>query len=117
VAKRNLRGRQPAPDPGVLLAQLRSADEQVRVTALHRVCPRGAGFVVYERFRGEVKRLQKDPSPRVRAAALHAEQDACLIEELDARLDRAGEQGWRYSDPGWVRAHRRRQATRYWLPL
>ena len=39
--------------------------------ALHRVCPCGAGFVVYERFRGEVKRLQKDPSPRVRAAALH----------------------------------------------
>jgi len=43
---------------------------------------------VYERFRGEVKLLQKDPSPRVRAAALHVEQDACLIEELDARLDR-----------------------------
>jgi len=53
---------------------------------------------VYERFRSEVKRLQKDPSPRVRAAALHAEQDACLIEELDARLDRAEEQGWRYAD-------------------
>jgi hypothetical protein len=44
---------------------------------------------VHERFRGEVKRLQKDPSPRVRAAALHVEQDACLIEELDARLDLA----------------------------
>jgi len=117
VAKRNRRGCQPAPDPGVLLAQLRSPDERVRVTALHRVCPCGAGFVVYERFRGEVKRLQKDPSPRVQAAALHAEQDACLIEELDARLDRAEGQGSRYSDADWVRAHRRRQATRYWLPL
>ena len=53
----------------------------------------------------------------MRAAALHVEQDACLIEELDARLDRATEQGWRYSDADWVRAHRRRQATRYWLPL
>jgi hypothetical protein len=52
----------------------------------------------------------------VRAAALHAEQNACLIEELDVRLDRAEEQGWRYSDPDWVRAKRRRQATRYWLP-
>ena len=85
--------------------------------ALHRVCPCGAGFVVYERFRGEVKRLQKDPSPWVRAAAQHVEQDACLIEELEAHLDRAQEQGWRYSDPDWVRAHRRRQATGYWLPL
>jgi len=101
----------------VLLAQLRAPDEEVRVRALHRVCPCGAGFLLYERFRGEVRRLQKDPSLRVRAAALHAEQDACLIEELDARLDRAAEQGWRYSDADWVGAHRRRQATRYWLPL
>ena len=53
----------------------------------------------------------------MRAAALHAQQDACLIEELEARLDRAAGQGWRYSDAGWVRAHRRRQATRYGLPL
>jgi hypothetical protein len=50
-------------------------------------------------------------------AALHAEQDAGLIEELDARLDRAAGQGWRYSEADWVRAHRRRQATRYWLPV
>jgi hypothetical protein len=35
-------------------------------------------------------------------AAVHGEQDACLIEELDARLDRAAEQGWRYSDADWV---------------
>jgi hypothetical protein len=117
VAQRKRRACRPVPDPGVLLAQLRSPDEQVRVKALHRVCPCGAGFVVYERFRSEVKRLQKDPCPRVRAAALHAEQDACLIEELDARLDRAEEQGWRYADADWLRAKRRRQATRYWLPL
>jgi hypothetical protein len=107
----------PAPDPDVLLAQLRSADEEERVKALHRVCPCAAGFLVYEQFRGEVKRLQKDSSLRVRAAALHVEQDACLIEELDARLDLAAEQGWSYSDADWMRSHRRRQATRYWLPL
>jgi hypothetical protein len=47
VAKRNRRG--AGPDPGVLLAQLRSPDEQVRVTALHRICPRGAGVGVNER--------------------------------------------------------------------
>jgi hypothetical protein len=115
VAKR--RHRRCAPDPDVLLAQLRSADEQARVKALHRVGPCAAGFPVYEQFRGEVRPLQKDPSLGVRAAALHVDQDACLIEELDAALDRAEEQGWRYSDADWVRAHRRRQATRYWLPL
>ena len=53
----------------------------------------------------------------MRAAALHVEQDACLIEELEARLDQAAEQGRRYSDPDWVQTHRRRQATGYWLPL
>jgi hypothetical protein len=115
VAKRRRRG--CTPDLEAVHAQLWSADEDDRVKALHRVCPCGAGFLVYERFRGEVRRLQKDPSPRVRAAALHVEQDACLIEELEAGLDRAAEQGWRYSDADWVRAHRRRQATRYWLPL
>ena len=72
---------------------------------------------MYERFRGEVRRLQKDRSPRVRAAALHVEQDACLIEQLEANLDRAAERGWRYRDADWVRAHRLRQATGYCLPV
>jgi hypothetical protein len=54
-----------------------------------------------------------DAAPtRVRAAALHVQQDACLIERLEANLDRAEEQGWRYGDADWMRAHRRRQATR-----
>jgi hypothetical protein len=117
VAKQKRRACRPASDPDVLLAQLRPPDEETRVKALHRACPCAAGFLVYERFRGEVTRLQKDPSPRVRAAALHVEQDALLIEQLEANLDRAAEQGWRYSDADWVQAHRRRQATRYWLPL
>jgi hypothetical protein len=70
-----------------------------------------------ERFRGEVKRLQKDPDPRVRAAALHVEHDACEIETIEAGLDRADEQGWRYSDADWVARHRQRQSTGHWLPL
>jgi hypothetical protein len=53
VAKRKRRACRPGPDPGVLLAQLRSPEEQVRVKALHRVCSCGASFVVYERFRGD----------------------------------------------------------------
>jgi hypothetical protein len=47
-------------------------------------------------FRGEVKRLQKDADPGVRAAALHVERDACEIEMIEVGLDRASEQGWRY---------------------
>jgi hypothetical protein len=100
-----------------VLARLRSPDAQARVRALHSICPCAAGFPLYERFRGEVKRLQKDPDPTVRAAALHAEHDACQIETIEAGLDRADEQGWRYSDTDWVSKHRQRQATGHWLPL
>jgi len=96
-----------------VLARLRSPDAQVRVRALHGICPCAAGFPLYERFRGEVKRLKKDPDPGVRAAALHVEHDACEIETIAAGLDKADEQGWRYSDTDWVSKHRQRQATGY----
>ena len=99
-----------------MLAGLRSPDERTRIKALHTICPCAAGYPLYEQFRGEVKRLRKEPSPRVRATALHVEHDACQIEQIEAGLDRAQEQGWRYSDPDWVSAKKRRQATRYWLP-
>jgi len=48
----------------------------------------------------------------VRAAALHVEHDACEIETIEAGLDRAEEQGQRYSDRGWMAKHQRRHATR-----
>jgi len=116
VASQKHRRCRPAPDPDSLLDRLRSADADIRVKALHAVCPCGAGFGLYERLRGEVKRLQKDPDPRVREMALHVERDACEIEAVAAGLERAAERGWRYSDADWVRTHRRRQASRYWLP-
>jgi hypothetical protein len=117
VAKRKHRRCRPAPNPDDVLARLRSADADIRVRALHAVCPCGAGFVLYERLRGEVKALQKDPDPRVREMALHVERDACEIEAVEEGLDRAAEQGWRYSDADWVKTHRLRQASRHWLPL
>jgi hypothetical protein len=44
-------------------------------------------------------------------------EPGCVIEQVEAGLDRTEKQGWRYGDADWVRAHRRRQATQYWLPL
>ena len=113
---RNTGAAEPRLIPDSLLDRLRSADADIRVKALHAVCPCGAGFGLYERLRGEVKRLQKDPDSRVREMALHVERDACEIEAVAAGLERAAERGWRYSDADWVRTHRRRQASRYWLP-
>jgi hypothetical protein len=59
-----------------VLAQLHSADPPARARALHSICPCAAGFPPYERFRSEVKRLQRDPDPEVRTAELHVEHDA-----------------------------------------
>ena len=116
MAKRTRRRCPPAPDLAAVLVRLRSADPQVQVKALHSICPCTAGFPLYERLRSEVKRLQKDPHPGVRAAALHVEHDACEIEAIETGLDRANEQGWRYSDTDWVTKHRQRQSTGHWLP-
>lgn len=116
VAKRRRRRCGRGADPDTVLARLRSPDPPARVRALHAVCPCSAGFLLYERSREEVKRLRKDPDPAVRAAALHVEHDACEIETIEAGLDRAGAQGWRYGDNDWVSKHRQRQATWHWLP-
>jgi hypothetical protein len=35
---------------------------------------------------------------------------------IEAGLDRASEQGWRYSDADWMRKKWQRQATMAWLP-
>jgi hypothetical protein len=112
--------RKPPPDLDAVLAGLQSPDEQARITTLHAVCPCAAGFQLYEQLRGEVMQLQKDPSPRVRATALHVEQDAGRIEEIEAILNRASEraeQGERSGDRDWLAAWERRRQTRYWLPL
>ena len=56
----------------------------------------------------------------MRAVALHVEQDAGRIEEIEAILDRASEQteqGQRSGDRDWLAAWERRRKTRYWLPL
>ena len=117
MARRTQRRCIPAAGHDAVLAQLRSSNARARVRALNCICPCSAGFQLYERFRSEVKRLQKDPDPGVRAGALHVERDACEIETIEAGLDRAQEQGWRYGDADWVGKHRRRQATGHWLPL
>ena len=93
-----------------LLAELRSAEEETRIRALHRVCPCGASFAVYERYMDEVERLKKDPSAAVRRVAIQVEHDAGQVEEVEARLDRAEELGVRFADANFLRNWRRRRA-------
>jgi hypothetical protein len=68
-----------------VIADLDAPEALTRAKAVRRLCPCRGGPEVYARFRGEVHRLQKDPSPLVRANALHVERDAL---EQEAKLSR-----------------------------
>ena len=59
-----------------LLLDLESSNEDVRVKALRSLCPCRAGWGIFEQHMDVVARLKKDPSPRVRARALHIFEDA-----------------------------------------
>ena len=67
-------------DPARLLSDLESSDETVRLKALGSLCPCRAGWEIFERHMDVVVRLKKDPSPRVRARALHIFEDASEME-------------------------------------
>ena len=93
-----------------MLEALRSPDDDTRIRALHRLCPCGGSFAVYERYMDEVRRLRKDPSPRVRAVANHVHEDAGHIEMMLARLDLAEDRGTRFGDRTFTGSWRRRRA-------
>src|SRR5207253_1777318 len=59
-----------------LLAELQSPDEATRARAARQACPCRAGFEQFEKAMDLVKKLRKDASPLVRAAALHVFEDA-----------------------------------------
>lgn len=64
-----------------LLSDLQSSDETVRLNAARSLCPCRAGWEVFEQYMGIVAGMKKDPSPEVRAVALHLFQDA---DEMDS---------------------------------
>jgi hypothetical protein len=70
-----------------LLAEMRSPDEQVRAQAVQQVCPCRVPWEVFYQVRAMAKRLQRDPSPLVRANARHVEEDARELAGLEALHD------------------------------
>lgn len=59
-----------------LQRDLASPDEETRLRAVRQVCPCRMGWDGFQQCMDTVKQLQKDPSPKVRGAALHAFVDA-----------------------------------------
>jgi hypothetical protein len=66
-----------------LLAEMCSPDEQVRAQAVREVCPCRLPWDAFGQVRQAAKRLQRDPSPLVRANALHVEEDAGEIAAME----------------------------------
>jgi hypothetical protein len=67
-----------------LLSEMQSADEHARAQAVRQVCPCRLPWDVFAPLRKAAQRLQHDPSPLVRAQALHVAENAREIEALEA---------------------------------
>lgn len=65
---------------------------------------------VFERLRKAAKPLQKDPSPLVRADALHIEEDARLVAGFEAQMERLRE--YEESEESAYRAKKRNKLRR-----
>jgi hypothetical protein len=73
------------------LAELESPDERVRARAVRQICPCRMPWPVFYRLRKAAARLKRDPSPLVRANALHIEVDARTVREREAMIERLRE--------------------------
>jgi hypothetical protein len=74
-----------------ILTDLQSAEEVTRANAVRQICPCRMPWEVFERLRKAAKPLHKDPSPLVRANALHIEEDAREVASLEAIAERLQE--------------------------
>jgi hypothetical protein len=81
-ARRKKSARTPAIeiDPERTLANLHAVDEAARAQAARELCPCRTGWSVFEQNLGVLRRMTKDPSPLVRANALHVFEDAFELE-------------------------------------
>jgi hypothetical protein len=80
-----------AADIEHILANMQSEDEATRANAVRQICPCRMPWEVFDRLRKAAKPLQKDPSPPVRANALHIEEDAREVASLEALSERLQE--------------------------
>jgi hypothetical protein len=80
-----------ATEVASLLEAMRSPDEAVRAEAVRRVCPCHVPWEVFFQVRKAAQRLQRDPSPLVRANARHVEEDAREVAALEALRERLTE--------------------------
>lgn len=99
-----------------VVAEMQSPYEQTRVKAVRQVCPCRLPWELFSQVRSAAKRLQRDPSPLVRAQVRHVEEDARELAALEALHEWAMEQdeGVRAIARRKERRGRRQQSRRRW---
>ncbi len=104
-----------AADIARILAEMQSADDRVRAQAVREVCPCRMSWDVFAHVRKAAQRLRNDPSPLVRANALHVEEDAREIAALESLRERLAEheEGVAEAVHGRDRRDKRRHSGRY----
>ena len=98
-----------AADIARLLAAMQLPDEHTGAEAVRQVCPCRMPWDVFRQVRKAAQRLRDDPSPLVRANALHIEEDAREVEALEALRERVADREERLEEA----APRLRRRGRY----
>jgi hypothetical protein len=78
------------PDVNRILAKFKAPDEASRGKAVRQVCPCRMGWEVFQDTMEDLQRMTKDPSPYVRAQALHVFEDAYGLQSMESRKDKGG---------------------------
>ncbi len=72
------------PDVNRIVADFKAPDEASRGKAVRQVCPCRMGWEVFQETMEDLQKMTKDPSPYVRAQALHVFEDAYGLQRMES---------------------------------
>ena len=75
------------PDVNQIVADFKAPDEVTRGRAVRQVCPCRMGWEVFQDTMEDLSKMTKDPSPYVRAQALHVFEDAYGLQSMESRKE------------------------------
>jgi len=75
------------PKVDQIVAGFKAPDDDARGKAVRQVCPCRMGWEVFQETMEHLPKMTKDPSPYVRAQALHVFEDAFQIQSRESRTD------------------------------
>src|SRR5712692_9653247 len=76
------------PDVNQIMADFKAPDEAARGKAVRQVCPCRMGWEIFQDTMEDLSKMTKDPSPYVRAQALHVFEDAYGMQSMESRKEK-----------------------------